>query len=64
MCLCNGLLATAGVPQYRAKSDYEDPAVVTAGSDFGGVRDLMDEVPATESFYSAADVITYLSREL
>jgi NAD(P)H-dependent flavin oxidoreductase YrpB (nitropropane dioxygenase family) len=64
VCLCNGLLATAGLPQYRAKRDYEEPAVVTAGSDFGGVRDLMDSVSPGESFYSAEDVIAYLSRDL
>jgi NAD(P)H-dependent flavin oxidoreductase YrpB (nitropropane dioxygenase family) len=64
VCLCNGLLATAGLPQYRAKTDYEEPAVVTAGSDFGGVRDLMDRVSPGESFYSAEDVIAYLSRDL
>jgi NAD(P)H-dependent flavin oxidoreductase YrpB (nitropropane dioxygenase family) len=61
-CLCNGLLATAGLPQYRAKSDYEEPPIVTAGSDFRGVRDLMVGVDAG-TFYSAADVIAYLSAE-
>ncbi|NNC93095.1 MAG: nitronate monooxygenase, partial [Acidimicrobiia bacterium] len=40
-CLCNGLLATAGLPQYRVKADVEEPPIVTAGSDFAGVRELM-----------------------
>lgn len=62
LCLCNGLLASAGLPQYRAKTDYEEPALVTAGSDFGGVRELMNQVPPGESFYTAADVIAYLSQ--
>jgi NAD(P)H-dependent flavin oxidoreductase YrpB (nitropropane dioxygenase family) len=61
LCLCNGLLASAGLPQYRPKTEYEEPALVTAGSDFGGVRDLMSRVNPGESFYSAADVIDYLS---
>ena len=61
LCLCNGLLATAGLPQYRARADYEEPALVTAGSDFGGVRELMNRVGSDNSFYSAADVIDYLS---
>lgn len=60
LCLCNGLLATAGLPQIRVKSGYEEPALVTAGSDFTGVRDLMGRVPPGESFYTAGDVIDYL----
>lgn len=60
LCLCNGLLATAGLAQYRAKSEYAEPALVTAGSDFAGVRELMNLVPPGKSFYSAANVIEYL----
>jgi hypothetical protein len=61
LCLCNGLLATAGLPQYRAKSDYLEPALVTAGSDFGGVRVLMGRLAPGRPFYSAGDVIDYIS---
>ena len=61
MCLCNGLLASAGLPQYRSASDYQEPALVTAGSDFRGVRDLMSTLPPGQDFYSASDVINYLS---
>ena len=61
LCLCNGLLATAGLPQYRAKSEYLEPALVTAGSDFGGVQALMGRLTPGKQFYSAADVIDYLS---
>lgn len=60
LCLCNGLLASAGLAQFRAKADYEEPALVTAGADFRGVRDLMDLVPVGAALYSAADVIDYL----
>ena len=59
LCLCNGLFATAGFPQYRAKNAYEEPALVTAGSDFSGVRELMSRTQANE-FYTAADVIDYV----
>ncbi|MDJ0923968.1 MAG: nitronate monooxygenase [Acidimicrobiia bacterium] len=62
LCLCNGLLATAGLAQYRVKSAYEEPAVVTAGSDFQGVRDLMTRLQPVE-FYTAADVIAYMHGE-
>jgi NAD(P)H-dependent flavin oxidoreductase YrpB (nitropropane dioxygenase family) len=61
LCLCNGLLATAGLAQYRAKSAYEEPALVTAGSDLRGVRELMQRIPPDESFYQAADVIDYVT---
>jgi NAD(P)H-dependent flavin oxidoreductase YrpB (nitropropane dioxygenase family) len=60
LCLCNGLLATAGLAQYRSKNSYEEPALVTAGSDFTGVRELMNW-PRADEFYTAADVIDYVS---
>jgi NAD(P)H-dependent flavin oxidoreductase YrpB (nitropropane dioxygenase family) len=60
LCLCNGLLATAGLAQFRTKSGYEEPPLVTAGADFGGVRELMDLVAPGETLYSAADVIDHL----
>nr|MDJ0499116.1 nitronate monooxygenase [Acidimicrobiia bacterium] len=59
LCLCNGLFATAGLAQYRAKNGYEEPPLVTAGSDFSGVRELMSRQRADE-FYTAADVIDYM----
>lgn len=59
-CLCNGLLATAGLPQYRVNAAYEEPPIVTAGSDFRAVEELMRQVPDGASFYSAGDVIDYL----
>jgi NAD(P)H-dependent flavin oxidoreductase YrpB (nitropropane dioxygenase family) len=60
-CLCNGLLATAGLPQYRARTEVKEPPIVTAGSDFDGVRDLMNGLGDGRTFYSAADVLAYLS---
>ncbi len=61
-CLCNGLLATAGLPQYRVKAAYEEPPIVTAGSDFRAVNELMARKPADRPFYTAADVIDYLTQ--
>jgi NAD(P)H-dependent flavin oxidoreductase YrpB (nitropropane dioxygenase family) len=63
-CLCNGLLATAGLPQYRVRAQYDEPPIVTAGSDFEGVRNLMRRVRPAEEFYSADDVIDYLSETI
>lgn len=59
-CLCNGLLATAGLPQYRAKAEYEEPPIVTAGSDFTAVAELLGRSSEADGGYSASDVIDYL----
>jgi NAD(P)H-dependent flavin oxidoreductase YrpB (nitropropane dioxygenase family) len=61
-CLCNGLMATAGLAQRRARG-YVEPAVVTAGTDFTGVRHLLRQLPAGQETYSAADVVAYLLGE-
>lgn len=53
-CLCNALLATAGLPQVRPDGAVE-PALVTSGSDFAAVTEL-----ARNGTYSAADLIEYL----
>jgi NAD(P)H-dependent flavin oxidoreductase YrpB (nitropropane dioxygenase family) len=57
-CLCNALLATAGLPQQRADG-YTEPAIVTAGKDFTGVRHLLAGVAEGDT-YSAADAVAYL----
>ena len=59
LCLCNGLMATAGLAQIRAANGYQEPALVTAGSDFSGVRALMQHTERL-GFYSAADVLDYV----
>jgi NAD(P)H-dependent flavin oxidoreductase YrpB (nitropropane dioxygenase family) len=61
-CLCNGLMATCGLAQLRANG-YVEPAVVTAGTDFTGVRQLMRDRPAGQADYGAADVVAYLLGE-
>jgi len=57
-CLCNGLMATAGLAQQRAHG-YTEPAVVTAGDDFTAVRQLLLRASGRDT-YDAADVVAYL----
>ncbi|WP_411267453.1 nitronate monooxygenase [Actinoplanes sp. KI2] len=57
-CLCNALLATAGLPQ-RRPDGYIEPPIVTTGSDFTGVRDLLARTPDGQT-YTAGDAVTYL----
>ncbi len=61
LCLCNGLLATAGLAQIRPKAAYEEPALVTAGSDFSAVRAMTARLRPGSRFYTAGDVIDYMS---
>lgn len=59
-CLCNALLATAGLPQQRPGGNLE-PALVTAGDDFTAVRELTAAHPSRP--YTAADVVDYLTSD-
>ncbi|MBP7778164.1 MAG: nitronate monooxygenase [Acidobacteria bacterium] len=59
-CICNALLATAGLPQIRA-GKLEEPPIVTMGDDLRGVGRFL-RPGATD--YSAADVIATLTAEL
>jgi len=56
-CLCNALLATAGLPQHRPDGNTEPP-IVTAGADFTGVRHLL--AGDQRGSYTARDAIEYL----
>lgn len=58
-CLCNALLATAGLGQIRPDGAAE-PAIVTAGTDFTPVRDLLERLPPGQDTYTARDVVAYL----
>jgi NAD(P)H-dependent flavin oxidoreductase YrpB (nitropropane dioxygenase family) len=60
-CLCNGLLATAGLAQQRADG-YIEPPIVTAGIDFTGVRHLISRAPDGRT-YTACDAVEYLLAE-
>ena len=57
-CLCNGLMATAGLAQLRAAGP-EDP-ILTAGDE---VAHLARFLPADRDSYGAADVIRWLLGE-
>lgn len=57
-CLCDALLVTAGYPQLRA-GGYVEPPIVTAGTDFTGLRHLLARIPAGET-YTAREAIDYL----
>jgi nitronate monooxygenase len=54
MCLCNGLLATIGLPQRRPEG--LEPPLVTIGDDVTGVSEILGD----RESYSAADVVQAL----
>jgi NAD(P)H-dependent flavin oxidoreductase YrpB (nitropropane dioxygenase family) len=58
VCLCNGLLATAGYPQ-RRKDGTEELPVLTLGADLEAVTSLAAEYP---DGWGAADVVTWITR--
>jgi NAD(P)H-dependent flavin oxidoreductase YrpB (nitropropane dioxygenase family) len=58
-CLCNGLLAAAGLPQRRADG-YTEPPLVTGGTDYATVAHLMRGLADGRSLYGAADVVAHL----
>ncbi len=62
VCLCNALLATAGVPQSRG-DDLEEPAIVTLGTDLEGIVALLDGLGADRETYTAAEVVDHLLSE-
>ncbi len=62
VCLCNGLLATAGLAQQR-KGGYVEPPVITGGTDYRAVVDLIAHKPRNDEFYTARDVIHYLTSD-
>ena len=54
-CVCNGLLATAGLPQQR--QGRPEPAILTAGAGLPAIARLL----RGRDSYSAADVVEYLT---
>jgi NAD(P)H-dependent flavin oxidoreductase YrpB (nitropropane dioxygenase family) len=54
-CLCNGLMAAAGVPQIHHAG--EEPAIVTLGHNTGFIHDLSRD---EDGCYSAEDALLYL----
>jgi len=55
-CLCNGLLATIGLPQHR-RNGYDEPPLVTMGNDLSFLRQLMAD---ESSSYNAEQAVKYL----
>ena len=60
MCLCNGLLSTAGHAQRRPGAEGLDvePPLLTLGGDLDGARLLLAQHP---DGWSARDVVAWLS---
>jgi nitronate monooxygenase len=56
-CLCNGLTATVGYPQWRASEGAEEAPLITSGDDVLALTAFANSHPA----YTAADVVSYLS---
>ncbi|HRW19485.1 MAG TPA: nitronate monooxygenase [Dermatophilaceae bacterium] len=59
ICLCNALLATAGMPQRRPDGSVEAP-LLTCGDDLSPVADLMSGSRRPDRGYTARDVIDSL----
>ncbi len=59
-CLCNGLMASAGVPQIRHDGSAEPP-LLTLGQDLEAVHMLLEMFP---DGWSAADVMQWLLSEI
>jgi NAD(P)H-dependent flavin oxidoreductase YrpB (nitropropane dioxygenase family) len=55
-CLCNGLMASAGVPQIR-HDGFVEPPLLTLGQDLEAVHALLEMFP---DGWSAADVMQWL----
>ncbi len=55
-CLCNGLMSTCGLGQFRADG-HREPPIVTSGDSINDVRQLL----VGRESYGARDVIDYLS---
>ncbi|MCX5786792.1 MAG: nitronate monooxygenase [Elusimicrobia bacterium] len=61
-CLCNGLLAAAGLAQIRADG-YVEPPIVTLGDDFQTARELFSQLPQGQETYSIGKLILFLRKE-
>ena len=63
VCLCNGLLATAGFSQTWANG-YKEPPIVTLGDDLSAVRLLMQDLPPGHKTYSIGKAFKYIASAL
>jgi hypothetical protein len=55
-CLCNGLMASIGLGQIRPDG-YEEPRLVTMGSDLSGAKELIKKHPHG---WTATQAIEYM----
>ncbi|HCE98088.1 MAG TPA: 2-nitropropane dioxygenase [Elusimicrobia bacterium] len=60
-CLCNGLLATAGLAQIRADG-YVEPPIVTLGDDFQTAKELLTLLPPGQETYSIGKLLFFLRK--
>jgi NAD(P)H-dependent flavin oxidoreductase YrpB (nitropropane dioxygenase family) len=61
VCLCNGLLATAGLAQIRSDG-YMEPPIVTLGDDFQTARELLALLPPGQEIYSIGKLLLFLRK--
>jgi NAD(P)H-dependent flavin oxidoreductase YrpB (nitropropane dioxygenase family) len=63
VCLCNGLLATAGFPQTWTNG-YREPPIVTLGDDLSLARKLIESLPQGHKTYSIGKAFKYIASAL
>ncbi|HNW45591.1 MAG TPA: hypothetical protein PKI19_13910 [Elusimicrobiales bacterium] len=63
VCLCNGLLATAGFPQ-TWPNGYTEPPIVTLGDELSAVRELIRNLPPGHKAYSIGKAFKYIASAL
>ncbi len=65
-CLCNGLMANAGLPQvspYKkegSQEKYVEETLITAGDDINQIKKYMYQAKEGHLEYSAKDVLNYM----
>ncbi len=59
VCLCNALLAAAGLPQLRP-GGYEEPPIVTLGENLESARELLAKLPPGQEAYTIGKALLFL----
>ena len=63
VCLCNGLLSSAGLPSSWA-GGYVEPPLVTLGEELASVSALLEALPSGQDSYSIGKALQYISSGL
>ncbi len=63
VCLCNGLLASAGFAQTRTDG-YSEPPIVTLGEMLEDARKLLENLPQGQASYTIGKALRYISEGL